>query len=110
MNKFVTYLNGLHNYNAQNQNAYGERNAQSEYYAKTMVKIDICDHIVKLLKDEEPHMIILTGHAGDGKTSIMFQVLESMGMNPLFTEPVYNTRLGNGHAQKGKIEIMPRWT
>ena len=97
MNKFVTYLNGLHNYNAQNQNAYGERNAQSEYYAKTMVKMGICDHIVKLLKDEEPHMIILTGHAGDGKTSIMFQVLESMGTNPLFTEPVYNTRLGNGH-------------
>ena len=97
MNKFVTYLNGLHNYNAQNQNAYGERNVQSEYYAKTIVKIDICDHIIKLLNDEEPHMIILTGHAGDGKTSIMFQVLENMGMNPQFTEPVYNMQLGNGH-------------
>ena len=25
MNDFVKYLNGLHNYNAQNQNAYGEK-------------------------------------------------------------------------------------
>ena len=84
MNDFVKYLNGLHNYNAQNQNAYGERNIESAYYSKTMVKIDVCNHILSLLNDQEPHIIILTGHAGDGKTSIMFQVLEELGKNPLF--------------------------
>ena len=96
MNDFVTYLNGLHNYNAQNQNAYGERNVLSEYYSRTMVKMGICDHIIKLLKNEAPHMIILTGHAGDGKTSIMFQVLEQLGKDPKFTDPVHSIHLDGG--------------
>lgn len=81
MNEFVNYLNGLHNYYAQNQNAYGERNVSSPFYHKTMVSIDICDYIISLIKQEEPHIIILTGHAGDGKTSIMYQVLEHFGVD-----------------------------
>ena len=79
MNEFIKYLNGLHNYYAQNQNAYGEKNVSSPFYHKTMVSIDICDYIISLIKQEKPHIIILTGHAGDGKTSIMYQVLESFG-------------------------------
>lgn len=96
MNDFVKYLNGLHNYNAQNQNAYGERNIESAYYSKTMVKIDVCNHILSLLNDQEPHIIILTGHAGDGKTSIMFQVIEGLGKNPHFNEPVYEIDTDEG--------------
>lgn len=96
MNDFVTYLNGLHNYNAQNQNAYGERNVLSEYYSKTMVKMRICDHILSLLRGEDPHMIILTGHAGDGKTSIMFQVLEQLGKDSKFTDPIHSIQVDDG--------------
>ena len=81
MNDFVKYLNGLHNYNAQNQNAYGEKNVQSPYYKYTQVPIDICEHIINLIEKEEPHIIILTGHAGDGKTSIMYQVLRQFGVD-----------------------------
>ena len=33
-NPYVKYLNGLHNYNAQNPNAYGEKNVESPYYEK----------------------------------------------------------------------------
>ena len=86
MNDFVKYLNGLHNYNAQNQNAYGEKNVQSPYYERTQVPIDICQHIIKLIEKEEPHIVILTGHAGDGKTSIMYQVLEKFGVNILYSQ------------------------
>ena len=96
MNEFVKYLNGLHNYNAQNQNAYGERNVESAYYSKTMVKINVCEHIVDLINNHYPHIIILTGHAGDGKTSIMFQVLEILGKNPRFSDPVYEIDLNEG--------------
>lgn len=65
MNEFVKYLNGLHNYYAQNQNAYGERNVKSPFYAKTMVPIGVCDYIISSIKENEPHIIILTGRAGD---------------------------------------------
>lgn len=86
MNDFVKYLNGLHNYNAQNQNAYGEKNVQSPYYERTQVPIDICQHIINLIEKEKPHIVILTGHAGDGKTSIMYQVLEKFGVNILYSQ------------------------
>ena len=79
MNEFVKYLNGLHNYYAQNQNAYGERNVKSPYYKEVLVPIDVCDYIIDSINNNSPHIIILTGHAGDGKTSIMFQVLEHFG-------------------------------
>lgn len=86
MNDFVKYLNGLHNYNAQNQNAYGEKNVQSPYYKCTQVPIDVCGHIINLIEKEEPHIIILTGHAGDGKTSIMYQVLRQFGVDILSSQ------------------------
>ena len=79
MNEFVKYLNGLHNYYAQNQNAYGERNVKSPYYKEVMVPINVCNYIIDSINNNSPHIIILTGHAGDGKTSIMFQVLEHFG-------------------------------
>ena len=88
MNEFVKYLNGLHNYYAQNQNAYGERNVESPFYAKTMVPIRVCDYIISSINNIEPHIIILTGHAGDGKTSIMFQVIDRLGAKADSLEPI----------------------
>ena len=96
MNEFVSYLNGLHNYNAQNQNAYGERNVESPYYAKTMVHIEVCDYIISAINNNDPHIIILTGHAGDGKTSIMFQVLEQLGASPSFSESIHEVCTKDG--------------
>lgn len=96
MNEFVQYLNGLHNYNAQNQNAYGERNVESPFYAKTMVPIEICDYIVKSIEENSPHIILLTGHAGDGKTSIMFQVLDRLAVHASFSEPIQDVKTDSG--------------
>ena len=39
MNEFVTYLNTLHNYKAQNSNSYAERNIKSQYYNDIKVNI-----------------------------------------------------------------------
>lgn len=96
MNEFVKYLNSLHNYYAQNQNAYGERNVESPYYVKTMVPIGVCDYIISSINKSEPHIIILTGHAGDGKTSIMFQVLDRLGAKANFLEPIQEVVAENG--------------
>ena len=96
VNPYVKYLNGLHNYNAQNPNAFGEKNVKSPYYAKTMVEIDICDHIIKSLEGDEPHILVLTGHAGDGKTSLMYQVLSKLGLNPDFSTEIHEVSLSSG--------------
>lgn len=85
MNQFVNYLNSLHSYNAQNSNAYSEKNITNEFYEKIAVKISLGDHIFNELNKDDPQMIILTGHAGDGKTGIMNQVIKQCGT-------VFNTK------------------
>ena len=77
-NKYILYLNSLHNYNAQNPNAYGEKNVGSEFFKQIAVKRGISTFVKKQLLECEPHLLVLTGHAGDGKTSIMFQVLNEI--------------------------------
>lgn len=96
MNDFVKYLNGLHNYNAQNQNSYGEKNVKSPYYECTQVPIDVCQHIINLIENEDPHIIILTGHAGDGKTSIMYQVLKQLEVDILSDQAIIEAVTASG--------------
>ena len=95
-NSFVDYLNSLHNYNAQNENAYGERNVENPYFDDVMVKIGLCDYIHNSLVNEEPHIIILTGHAGDGKTSIMYQVLKDLDISFNTNERISDFTLPTG--------------
>ena len=78
--EYIAYLNSLHNYNAQNPNAYGEKNVGNEFFREVAVKVGLCSYIEKQLSETEPHVLILTGHAGDGKTSIMYQVLKYFGV------------------------------
>ena len=79
--KYISYLNSLHNYNAQNPNAYGEKNVGNEFFQEVAVKVGLCTYIEMQLLNEEPHVLILTGHAGDGKTSIMYQVLKDFNID-----------------------------
>lgn len=79
--KYISYLNSLHNYNAQNPNAYGEKNVDNEFFQEVAVKVGLCAYIEMQLLNEEPHVLILTGHAGDGKTSIMYQVLKDFNVD-----------------------------
>lgn len=87
MKEYIRYLNSLHTYHAQNPNAYAEKNVTNPFYERTMVKIPVCDFIMKQLKESEPHILILTGHAGDGKTSIMSQVVRELGNELNMREP-----------------------
>lgn len=77
--QYIQYLNSLHNFNAQNENAYAEKNIENAYFKEVMVKVGLCDFIVQRFEQEDPYILILTGHAGDGKTSLMYQVIEQMG-------------------------------
>lgn len=95
-NDFVEYLNSLHNYNAQNPNAYGEKNVDSPFFNDVMVKVGLCDFICDSFSNSQPHSIILTGHAGDGKTSIMYQVLDNLDMDFSTSEKVFDIAFPGG--------------
>lgn len=76
MNKeYIDYLNTLHNYDASNQNAFTEENQNNNYFRTTMVDREVGSYINDVLLDNESHILILTGHAGDGKTGLLLQVL-----------------------------------
>ncbi len=77
VNPYVDYLNTLHNGNAANQNAIGEMQISSPYFAATQVKRPLVDFIKKKVLDG--CFVILTGHAGDGKTTLLAQVLDELG-------------------------------
>lgn len=94
--KYVDYLNTLHNYRGQNENSFAERNMSNEFYKKTMVNVKVCDYIANQLLNGQPQMIILTGHAGDGKTSIMFQVLQKLNLAVDYYSPTFAVQVDGG--------------
>lgn len=94
--EFIMYLNSLHNYNAQNHNAYGEKNIENKFFKNVMVRVGLGNYILQSLKDKEPHLIILTGHAGDGKTSIMHQVLSELNISFEADKKICDYTLDNG--------------
>lgn len=77
---YIAYINTLHNYNAQNSNSYGERNVNASFFKDVMVEVGLSKFILNDLQGNIPHILILTGYAGDGKTSVMYQVLTEMGI------------------------------
>ena len=94
-NDYITYLNSLHNYKAQNINSYAEKNYDNKYYSKVMVKINLSDYFADQIETKAPHVIILTGHAGDGKTSIMYQVLQKFGYDPKSVPGIADLDIGS---------------
>ncbi|WP_347059030.1 hypothetical protein [Intestinibacter bartlettii] len=78
-NKFVDYLNSMNNADSSNENALAESQILSEYYDFIKIERKLGEYIYDYLIKDEKKAIILTGHAGDGKTSILIQILNKMG-------------------------------
>jgi len=71
---FVRYLQTLNNANSSNDNAIAESQFTNPFYEKIRVESNVGNYLVEKIK-ENPTFIFLTGHAGDGKTSLLHQVL-----------------------------------
>lgn len=74
---FVEYLNTLHNVSANNQSAITELSITNPFFVKTMVQREVGKAIKESLENKPAHIFVLTGHAGDGKTGLLFQTLRS---------------------------------
>lgn len=80
-NDFVDYLNTLHSARGANANALAEAQITSTHYDKIHIRRRIGDYLAELLRNES-HCIVLTGHAGDGKTGLLHQVLVALHIQP----------------------------
>jgi len=77
-NPFVTYLNTLHNVSAGNANALAEYQATNAYFGSIYEASPIVDDIYQRLKADGEVIIVLSGHAGDGKSTIALDVLKRL--------------------------------
>lgn len=90
-NPFVAYLNSLQRLGAGNENALAEFQACSSFFHRIHVRHPLTDRILGELQRPNGWHIILTGHAGDGKSTIALSVFRELsgvqGEEPLPRQP-----------------------
>ncbi|MHB8993703.1 MAG: hypothetical protein ACYC63_00465 [Armatimonadota bacterium] len=72
-NPFVSYLNSLHSRDAGSENALAEAQATNPFFGTIQVPHPLVSYIERLLLGDERCHVILSGHAGDGKSTIALQ-------------------------------------
>ena len=77
--KFVHYLNTLHNVGANNENAIAEAQQNNPFFSKIFVDRPVARCLEEHLTTESGRLVLLTGHAGDGKTSLLLQLMKNWG-------------------------------
>jgi hypothetical protein len=78
VNPFVAYLNSMQRLSGGNSNALAEFQARNPYFAKIHVPHPFVNTIVNELNRAGGHTVILTGHAGDGKSTIALDVYRKL--------------------------------
>ena len=78
MNGFVEYLNSTNNVGGNSTGSLAETQVKSKYFDLVKVNRKLGTFISDTVKGKDYHAFILTGHAGDGKTSILVQVLKEL--------------------------------
>jgi hypothetical protein len=81
-NPFVDYLNSLQRLNANNENALAEFQACNQFFPLIHVQHPLTQTIIDELKNLNGRQIILTGHAGDGKSTIAVSVFKQLTKSP----------------------------
>ncbi|MGZ5259650.1 MAG: serine/threonine protein kinase [Burkholderiales bacterium] len=80
---FVQYLNTLHNVSAGNANALAEYQSTNAYFASIYESVPIAHDIYRRLTGPADSIVVLSGHAGDGKSTIALEVLKRLkGLAP----------------------------
>lgn len=77
-NDFIAYLNSLHNLNASGANALAESQALNRYFADIYEPFPLIDDVFQALTDGEDCVVAITGHAGDGKSTVSLDILKKL--------------------------------
>ena len=76
--QFVQYLNSLQRSGGNNENALAESQACNKHFAAIHVPHPLAAIIYEELNREDGRHVILTGHAGDGKSTIALEVYKRL--------------------------------
>lgn len=82
VNDFVVYLNSSINVSGDTTGSLAEKQVKSQYFDRIKVERKLGHYIYDKIRAGEHHAFVLTGHAGDGKTSILVQILRALGYLP----------------------------
>lgn len=82
-NGFITYLNSLHNLEASGANALAESQALNHYFAELYQAFPVVDDIFKALTSQKEAVVVISGHAGDGKSTIGLDIFKHLRKIPL---------------------------
>ena len=91
---YVAYLNTLSNNSAGNENATAEHQVLSSYFQRIYVDNPIADTIFKQLIEERKN-VILTGNAGDGKTTIAINIFRRVSREYRFLKSIERVNNAN---------------
>ena len=86
-NPFVDYLNTLHNTQATNEGALAETQACSAFFGSIHVILPLTEILLRHLIAPAGGHVILTGHAGDGKSTIGLEIFKRL-KNLIMIEPL----------------------
>lgn len=78
-NEFIDYLNSTNHMSGDSTGSLAEKQVKSEFFDKIKVERTLGHTISQSVLEKKNEVFLLTGHAGDGKTSILAQVLTSLG-------------------------------
>ncbi len=81
-NGYIAYLNSLHNLAADGANALAESQALNHYFAGIYQAFPLVEDLYQALTDGQERVIVLTGHAGDGKSTVALDVFKQLKQLP----------------------------
>jgi len=90
-NPFLAYLNSLQNTTGSNENSLAETQALSPFFGLIHVPSAVALYARNQLTGKDRHHVILTGHAGDGKSTIgleLFKSLKGLPMDKPLSKPL----------------------
>lgn len=77
-NPFVAYLNTLQGTDGNNKGSLAEAQARNPLFKELRVPHPLAQKILSELTEEDGGHVILTGHAGDGKSTLALEVIREL--------------------------------
>ena len=106
-NPFVTYLNSLHSRSVGNENALAESQSRNTHFGLIHVDHPVAKTIQEQLTGDQRQHVILTGHAGDGKSTIAIDLYKQFkGLPPENPLPADIDRRENVVVDNNQVTII----